>query len=180
MVYAGASKNIGPAGLTVMVVRKDLIGHAPKDTPVMLDLKNHEKASGMFYNTPGCWSIYIAGLNIAYMKQQGIEKIEELNKFKAKLVYDAIDNSDGYYQTVVYPKYRSKMNIPFRVCNDKQLEKKFAEDAIKEGMIELAGHVFVGACRASIYNAMPVEGVLKLVKFMKDFRENNPVAPPKL
>ena len=132
------------------------------------------KAPTQHYNTPACYPIYVCGLNIAYMKKKGLAAIEEEAKKKSGMLYDYIDNSDGYYSNPIDVKYRSRMNIPFRVKKDEALENKFLKEAETEGLIELKGHRSVGGCRASIYNAMPVEGVEALVNFMKKFKEANP------
>lgn len=173
VVYAGLQKNIGPAGAAVVVIRDDLIGHQKKDTPVMCDWSTFDKAPNHYHNTPACYPIYVAGLNIAHMKKKGLQYYQDLATQKSKLVYDYIDSSEGYYINPVDPKYRSRMNIPFRVKNDDKLEAKFLAEAATANLVDLKGHRSVGGCRASIYNAMPLEGVQALVNFMKKFREEN-------
>lgn len=174
VVYAGAQKNVGPAGVTITIVREDLLGKAQKDTTSMLDWEVTAKAKDQFYNTPCCWSIYMCGLNIAYMLEKGLEKIEEECVKKSTMVYDAIANSGGYYTNPIDEKFRSRINIPVRVKKDDDLEKKFLAEATEQGLIDLKGHRTVGGLRVSIYNAMPVEGVQALVDFMKKFQEANP------
>jgi phosphoserine aminotransferase len=174
VVYAGAQKNLGPAGVCVVVVREDLIGHQRPDTPILFDWKAFRDAPTKFHNTPSCWPIYVTGLNLAYMKNLGLAHFHELANKRSSMLYDYIDNSEGYYSNPVDPKYRSRTNIPFRVKKDEKLENKFLAEAQKEGLIELKGHRSVGGCRASCYNAMPIEGVEALVAFMKKFREENP------
>jgi len=174
VVYAGAQKNVGPAGVTVAVIRDDLIGHHRPDTPVMCDWKTFLNAPNTFHNTPVCWSIYVCGLNIAHMKKNGIQHYVDLAEKRSKMLYDYIDASSDYYSNPVDPRYRSRMNIPLRVKKDDALETKFLKEAAEAGLIELKGHRSVGGCRASCYNAMPIEGVEALINFMKKFRDENP------
>ena len=171
MLYAGAQKNIGPAGLTVVIIRKDLVGNARDITPVMLDYKTHADAGSM-YNTPPTYSIYICKLVLEWIKNMGgVEAIEKINKEKAAVLYDYLDSSEFFRGTVV-KEDRSLMNVPFLAPSD-ELNKKFIAEAKEAGFVNLAGHRTVGGMRASIYNAMPVEGVVKLVEFMKEFESNN-------
>ena len=174
LVYAGSQKNLGPAGVTVVIVREDLIGNEIETTPEVMNYKKHADAPGQCYNTPCCWSIYMLGLNVEYMLEKGLDKCEEEAKLKSSMIYDFIEASDGYYISPVDPAFRSRMNVTFRVKNDADLEKKFISEAAKVGLVELKGHRSVGGMRASIYNAMPVEGVQALVDFMKKFQEENP------
>lgn len=174
VIYAGAQKNVGPAGVCITIIREDLVGNVIKETPEVCNWETHLKAPGNCYNTPCCWSIYMCGLNIEFMLEKGLDKIEEEANKKSGMLYDYIESTDGYYTNPVDPKFRSRVNVPFRVKKDEDLEKKFLEEAAKEGMIELKGHRTVGGCRASLYNAMPIEGVETLVNFMKKFREANP------
>lgn len=174
VVYAGAQKNLGPAGVCVVIVREDLVGHQRPDTPMLFDWKTFRDAPTKFHNTPACYPIYVTGLNIALMKSNGLAHYQELAAKRASLLYDYIDGSEGYYSNPVEPRYRSRTNIPFRVKKDDKLENKFLAEAQKAGFIELKGHRSVGGCRASVYNAMPLEGVEALVNFMKAFREQNP------
>ncbi len=172
VIYAGAQKNMSAAGLTVVIVREDLLGNAHAETPSMLDYKLMAD-NGSMYNTPPCYCIYIAKLVYEWIvKLGGLEKMKERNQKKAKLLYDYLDGQD-YYIAPVEKESRSMMNVTF-VTGDADLDKKFASEAAKEGLINLKGHRSVGGMRASIYNAMPYEGVEKLVAFMKEFAKDNP------
>ena len=171
MLYAGAQKNVAPAGVTIVIIRKDLIGNAMDITPTMLNYATHSENGSMF-NTPPCYAIYIAGLTFKWIKKMGgLEKMKEINEKKAKILYDFLDNSKLFKGTVV-PEDRSLMNVPF-VTGDEELDAKFVAEAKKAGFVNIKGHRSVGGMRASIYNAMPVEGVEKLVEFMKKFEEEN-------
>lgn len=172
VIYAGAQKNMAPAGLTVVIVREDLLGNARPECPTMLDWKTMADNDSM-YNTPPCWCIYIAGLVYKWVLEiGGLEKLKEMNEKKAKLLYDYLDSQD-YYIAPVQKESRSMMNVTF-VTGDPDLDKKFASEASANGLKNLKGHRSVGGMRASIYNAMPYEGVEKLVAFMKEFAKNNP------
>ncbi|MBQ8685502.1 MAG: 3-phosphoserine/phosphohydroxythreonine transaminase [Clostridia bacterium] len=172
MIYAGAQKNMSAAGLTVVIVREDLLGNAREDTPTMLDYKVMAD-NGSMYNTPPCYCIYIAKLVYEWiLSLGGLEKMKELNAKKAKLLYDYLDSQD-YYAAPVEKESRSMMNVTF-VTGDADLDKKFAAEASAAGLKNLKGHRSVGGMRASIYNAMPYEGVEKLVAFMKEFALANP------
>ncbi len=171
LIYAGAQKNIAPAGVTIVIVRKDLIGNAMDFTPTMLDYKTHADNGSMF-NTPPCYCIYLAGLTFKWIKKMGgLEKIKEMNEKKAKILYDFLDSSKLFKGTVV-PEDRSLMNVPF-VTGNEELDAKFVAEAKAAGFVNLKGHRTVGGMRASIYNAMPIEGVEKLVEFMKKFEKEN-------
>ena len=171
LIYAGAQKNIGPAGLVVVIVREDLIGQAAKGTPAMFDYKIHADAGSM-YNTPPTYAWYLAGLVFQHLKRQGgLKAMAEINKRKAEKLYAAIDGS-GFYRNPVEKGSRSWMNVPFTVADEK-LEKPFLAEAAKVGLKTLEGHRSVGGMRASIYNAMPEKGVDTLVEFMKDFARRN-------
>lgn len=171
IIFAGAQKNIGPSGLCVAIVRKDLIGNAAENTPIMLDYKTHSE-SGSMYNTPPTYGIYVAGLVFEWMLSKGgVEAFEKINAEKAALIYDFIDNSD-FYKNTIPAADRSLMNIVFKTGNE-DLDKKFAKDAAAKGLVSLGGHRAVGGLRASIYNAMPIEGVKALVEFMKEFELAN-------
>ena len=174
VVYAGAQKNLGPAGVCVVVVREDLVGNQRPDTPILFDWKLFRDAPTKFFNTPACYPIYVTGLNLAHMNKHGLQHYQDLAARRASLLYDYIDSTEGYYTNPVDPKNSSRTNIPFRVKKDEKLENKFLAEAQKLGLIELKGHRSVGGCRASVYNAMPIEGVEALVSFMKRFREENP------
>ncbi len=168
LIYAGAQKNFGPAGLVVVIVRKDLLGMASKHWPTMLDYSVHAKA-GSAYNTPPTYSIYIANLVLKWLERQGgVEGIEQRNIEKARLLYEAIDGSGGFYTNVVERDCRSRMNVPFWLA-DAKLDAEFLAGADSRGLVQLKGHRLVGGMRASIYNAMPVDGVRALVAYMQDF-----------
>ena len=174
MIYAGAQKNMAPAGLTIVIVREDLIGNAREDIPTMLDYKIMADNNSM-YNTPPCYCIYIAKLVYEWIESLGgLEKMKEMNEKKAKVLYDYLDSQD-YYIAPVQKESRSLMNVTF-VTGDADLDKKFASEAAKAGLKNLKGHRSVGGMRASIYNAMPYDGVVKLVEFMKKFAQENPKA----
>lgn len=174
VIYAGAQKNMAPAGLTVVIVREDLLGNARQDTPSMLDWKLMADNDSM-YNTPPCYPIYIAGLVYEWvLGLGGLEKLKEMNQKKAALLYDYLDSQD-YYIAPVKKESRSMMNVTF-VTGVEELDKKFPKEAEKAGLFNLKGHRSVGGMRASIYNAMPYEGVEKLVAFMKQFAAANPKA----
>ncbi len=174
VIYAGAQKNMAPAGLTVVIVREDLLGNARPDTPSMLDWKLMADNDSM-YNTPPCYPIYIAGLVYEWvLGLGGLEKLKEMNQKKAALLYDYLDSQD-YYIAPVKKESRSMMNVTF-VTGVEELDKKFPKEAEKAGLFNLKGHRSVGGMRASIYNAMPYEGVEKLVAFMKRFAAENPKA----
>ena len=172
MIYAGAQKNMSAAGLTVVIVREDLIGKSRPETPTMLDYKTMAE-NGSMYNTPPCYCIYIAKLVYEWiLGLGGLEKMREHNAKKAALLYDYLDSQE-YYLAPVAKDSRSMMNVTF-VTGDAELDKKFASEASSAGLKNLKGHRSVGGMRASIYNAMPMEGVEKLVAFMKEFAKNNP------
>ena len=167
VIYAGAQKNIGPAGLTVVIVRDDLIGQSIDGAPVMFDYKTHADSDSM-YNTPPTYGWYLAGLVFDWIKGKGgLAAMEEINVRKADKLYNAIDGSD-FYANPVDPDYRSRMNVPFTLANP-DLDPVFLEEAKAAGLVTLKGHRSVGGMRASIYNAMPEEGVDALVDFMGDF-----------
>ncbi len=171
LIYAGAQKNMGPAGVTVVIVREDLIGDAMDMTPTMLNYETHAKNGSMF-NTPPTYGIYICGLVYEWIKDLGgVKAMHERNVEKAKLLYDFLDNSKMFRGTVV-PEDRSLMNVPF-VTDSDELNAAFIAEAKAKGFVNLKGHRTVGGMRASIYNAMPVEGVKALVAFMKDFETKN-------
>lgn len=172
VIYAGAQKNMSAAGLTVVIVREDLLGKARKDTPTMLDYKIMAD-NGSMYNTPPTYCIYIAKLVYEWIESLGgLEQMKALNEKKAALLYGYLDSQD-YYIAPVAKESRSMMNVTF-VTGDTELDKKFAAEAAKQGLVNLKGHRAVGGMRASIYNAMPYEGVEKLVAFMEEFAKNNP------
>lgn len=171
VIYAGAQKNIGPSGLTIVIVRKDLVGHAWEQCPAMLNYQTHAD-TGSMYNTPPTYAIYIAGLVFRWLKEGGgLSVMEETNRRKSAKLYDTIDASD-FYRSPVEPEDRSLMNVPFTLA-DPDLDATFLEEAAAQGLVTLKGHRSVGGMRASIYNAMPEEGVDSLVAFMQDFERRH-------
>ena len=171
LIYAGAQKNVGPAGLTIVIVRDDLIGQAQKGTPSVMDYKAQADADSML-NTPATYGIYIAGLVFKWLKALGgVPAIEKTNIQKAKLLYDYLDTTQ-FYRNPVAKEDRSRMNIPFTL-HDAKLDEEFLKGASKAGMVQLKGHRSVGGMRASIYNAMPIEGVQRLVEYMKEFEKRH-------
>ena len=171
MIYFGAQKNVGPAGVTIAIIREDLIGEPMECTPTMFNLGIHAKNDSL-YNTPPCYAIYVCGLVFKYLKEiGGLKKMQEINERKAKILYDYLDSSKMFKGTVV-PEDRSLMNVPF-VTESEELNAKFIKEAAAKGFVNLKGHRTVGGMRASIYNAMPEEGVVALVEFMKKFEEEN-------
>jgi len=172
LIYAGAQKNVGPSGSVVVIIRKSLLERSIDGIPTMLDYKIHAK-NGSMYNTPCTFTIYMIGLVMKWIESYGgLAKIEQNNIAKAKYIYDAIDNSDGFYRGTVDKEDRSLMNITFRLPNE-DLEAKLISEAKKNGMIGLKGHRDVGGCRASTYNALPIKAAHDLAEFMKVFSQNN-------
>ena len=171
VIYAGAQKNIGPAGVTLIIVRDDLLDFSDKKTPTTFNWKIQSDNKSMI-NTPTTYSIYMAGLVFKWLLDQGgLQEIEKKNKKKASILYEYIDSTTFYYNNVDINN-RSRMNIPFRILND-ELTMKFVAEAEAEGLYQLKGHRLVGGLRASIYNAMPIEGVEALITFMEKFKNNN-------
>ncbi|MDE6679607.1 MAG: 3-phosphoserine/phosphohydroxythreonine transaminase [Ruminococcus sp.] len=173
VIYGGVQKNVGPSGVQVVIVREDLIADGPalKYTPTMMDWKIQADNDSL-YNTPPCYGIYICGKVFKWIKKMGgLEAMKAHNEKKAKILYDFLDESKLFKGTVA-PEDRSLMNVPF-VTGNEELDKKFVAEATKAGFVNLKGHRTVGGMRASIYNAMPIEGVEKLVDFMKKFEEEN-------
>ena len=171
VLYGGAQKNIAPAGLTVVIVREDLLGNARDITPTMLDYKVMADNDSM-YNTPPCYSIYMCKLVLEWIKSLGgLEVMKERNEKKAAVLYDYLDRSE-LFTAPVLPRDRSMMNVTFKTADD-ELNKKFVAEAAAAGFVNLKGHRSVGGMRASIYNAMPIEGVEKLAQFMEDFEKKN-------
>jgi len=171
LIYAGAQKNIGPSGLTIVIVREDLLGFAQTATPCIMNYKTSADSDSM-YNTPPTYAWYLAGLVFEWLADLGgVKAIEKVNKAKAELLYKAIDNSELYLNHIE-SEYRSKMNIPFWLKDD-SLNDKFLAESQAAGLTALKGHRIVGGMRASIYNAMPIEGVQALVEFMQQFEERN-------
>lgn len=171
VIYAGAQKNMGPSGLTVVIIRKDLIGKARELTPTILDYQTNADNDSM-YNTPPTFSIYTAGLVFDWLLDLGgIPAIEKINKEKAEKLYSYIDQSDFYTGTAA-KEDRSLMNVTFKTQSE-ELDKLFAKEAAAQGLENLKGHRSVGGMRASIYNAMPMEGIDALIAFMQDFENNH-------
>lgn len=170
VLYAGAQKNMAPAGLTVVIVREDLLGNARPTTPVMLNWQV-QADNGSMYNTPPCYCIYIANLVYKWLLDMGgLTEMQKINEYKAGLLYDYLDRSELFKPTA-QKEYRSIMNVCF-VTGNEEIDKKFCSEAAKAGLVSIKGHRSVGGMRASIYNAMPVEGVEKLVRFMEEFEKN--------
>ncbi|MEA3153691.1 MAG: phosphoserine aminotransferase [Betaproteobacteria bacterium] len=171
LIYAGAQKNIGPAGLTIVIVRDDLIGHSAATTPSVFDLKVQAENDSM-YNTPPTYGIYVAGLVFQWLKKLGgVAKMEQTNIAKANLLYEYLDQTE-FYHSPVAKEDRSRMNIPFTLRSEK-LDGAFLEGAESRGLTQLKGHRSVGGMRASVYNAMPMEGVQALVEFMREFERQH-------
>ena len=172
LIYAGSQKNIGPAGLTIVIVREDLIGHAPASTPSMFDYKIHAE-NGSMYNTPPTYGWYIAGLVFDWLKKKGgLQGMAEINKRKAEKLYAFIDASGGFYKNPVEKHSRSWMNVPFTL-KDAALDESFLKGTKAAGLVQLKGHRSVGGMRASIYNAMPEAGIDALIAYMRDFMSKN-------
>ena len=171
VIYAGAQKNIGPAGLTVVIVRKDLLGHAQKQCPKIMNWTSMAE-NGSMLNTPPTYAIYMTGLCMKWLKKQGgVEGIEQVNIEKSSLLYDLLDGS-SFYRPTAEKGSRSRMNVTFTTPNP-ELDAKFVKEAAAAGLVNLKGHRLVGGIRASIYNAMPIEGVRALAEFMKKFEMEN-------
>lgn len=171
VIYAGAQKNLAPAGVTIVIAKRDLIGNPLPMCPTMLKWKVQDENKSL-YNTPPCFSIYMATLVLRHLKKLGgVKEINAINEYKAGLLYDFIDNS-SFYTNRVEKKYRSIMNVPF-VTPSPELDAQFVKEAAKNGLVSLKGHRLVGGMRASIYNAMPVDGVKALIEFMKKFEREN-------
>jgi phosphoserine aminotransferase len=171
LIFAGAQKNIGPAGLTIVIIREDLVGKAPATIPTMMDYKTHVDNGSMF-NTPPCYSMYLAGLVFEWIiAQGGLTAMKKINEEKAAILYDFLDRSK-LFSSPVEKASRSLMNVPF-VTGSEELDEKFISFASKQGLKTLKGHRSVGGMRASIYNAMPIDGVKALVKCMEEFENNN-------
>lgn len=172
IIFAGAQKNMGPAGVTLVIVREDLIARAKEDMPTMMKYKTHAEKNSMF-NTPPCFSIYISKLVLEWLKENGgVPWIEKRNREKAGMLYEVIDGSGGFYKGHADADSRSFMNVTYRLPTE-ELEAQCVKEGLENGLIGLKGHRSVGGMRASIYNAMPVEGVKKLCEFLKEFQEKN-------
>ncbi|WP_442601564.1 3-phosphoserine/phosphohydroxythreonine transaminase [Paenibacillus sp. KN14-4R] len=172
MIYAGAQKNLGPSGVTVVIVREDMLQDLPKSIPTMMRYGIHADNNSL-YNTPPVYSVYMVNLVLKWIRDQGgLAVVEQINLDKTNLIYNAIDNSEGFYQGCVDPESRSKMNITFRLANE-ELEKKFIKESEAKGFVGLKGHRSVGGLRASTYNAVPYEACEALTQFMEEFRQSN-------
>jgi phosphoserine aminotransferase len=172
LIYAGAQKNAGPAGVTLVILREDLLERVPQGLPVMLDYKV-QVAGGSMHNTPPCFAIYIVGLVAKWLKKTGgLEGISRRNQVKANLVYQVIDVSGGFYRGHAQVESRSVMNVTFHLPNE-ELETEFVKQSEAGGMVGLKGHRSVGGLRASLYNALPVESALALAQFMVEFQRKN-------
>jgi len=172
VIYAGAQKNMGPAGVTLVIVRNDLLGRVPENTPTMQKWKTHADKDSLF-NTGPCWAIYICKLCLQHLKERGgLAKIETINRKKAKILYDVIDNSHGFYKGHAKPDSRSLMNVTFNLPTP-ELEAQCIEEGKHQGLIGLKGHRSIGGMRASIYNAMTLDGVKTLAEFLQKFQEKN-------
>ncbi len=173
LIYAGAQKNIGPSGLTVLIVREDLLERSREHDMAMIFRYAEHAAHDSMLNTPNTWAWYLAGLTFAWLEQRGgVTAMEQHNRRKAELLYGSIDNSGGFYRNEVDPGSRSRMNVPF-FLHDPKLDKRFLEQAEQRGLIGLKGHRALGGMRASLYNAMSLQGVEALVSFMGDFQQAN-------
>ncbi len=169
LIYAGAQKNLGPAGVTLVILRRDLLGRVPGGLPLMLDYKVQAENKSL-YNTPPCWTIYIVGLVLKWLRELGgLEAVAARNLAKAQVVYDVIDQSGGFYRGHAQPADRSKMNLTFRLPSE-DLDAAFAKQADRQGLGGLKGHRSVGGIRASLYNAFPPEGAAVLAEFMREFQ----------
>lgn len=172
VIYAGAQKNIGPAGVTLVIVREDLLDRVSENTPTMQKWKTHADKDSLF-NTGPCWAIYMCKLSLEYLKEiGGVPAIEKINRKKAQILYDIIDKSNGFYKGHAKSDSRSLMNVTFNLATP-ELEEKCVAEGLTKGMVGLKGHRSVGGMRASIYNAMPIEGVQTLAEFLKEFQEEN-------
>ncbi|HEY3522006.1 MAG TPA: 3-phosphoserine/phosphohydroxythreonine transaminase [Rhodanobacteraceae bacterium] len=172
LIYAGAQKNIGPSGLVVLIVRGDLLQRDPRPLPKIFRYAEHAAQNSML-NTPNTWGWYLAGLTFQWLKEQGgLIAMERRNREKADLLYEAIDDSNGYYRNPVEPSARSRMNVPFTL-HDPALDPVFLKESEAAGLLALKGHRAVGGMRASLYNALPIEGVRALVEFMRDFAQRH-------
>ena len=172
MIYAGAQKNVGPAGCVVVMIKKDFLATASPNLPSMMDFQLHAK-NGSMYNTPPTFTIYMIGLVLKWIEAfGGLTMIEKNNIAKANYIYDAIDASNGFYKGTVEPEARSLMNITFRLPTE-DLENLFISEAKKQGMIGLKGHRDVGGCRASTYNSLPLPAAHALAEFMRSFQQQH-------
>jgi len=181
VVYAGAQKNLGPTGSTVIIVKESLLNNADKDVPIMCDWTTFENSPGTYYNTPPVWCIYVMGANMSYQNQLGgIEKFDKDCEIRSKMLYDLVDSASDYYVCRVNKGFRSRVNAIFRIEGDLTLEDKFIKECEALKMVNFKGHPYNPGLRICMYNAMPIEGVVELCKFMRKFMEENPIKLPKL
>jgi len=181
MIYAGAQKNLGTSGVTVCIIREDLIGKQAKDTPYLLDWNLFDKSPNGYFNTPACYPIYVTGLNAAHMIENGgLGTYEKLAEQRSTMIYDMIESSNGFYSNPIDKKFRSQINIPMRINPDNEdpstytsYELKFLELAEENGLVQLKGHSSNPGIRISVYNALEVKGVEKLIDLMKKFQADN-------
>ncbi|MFX3631975.1 MAG: 3-phosphoserine/phosphohydroxythreonine transaminase [Candidatus Pristimantibacillus sp.] len=172
LIYAGAQKNLGPSGVTVVIVRDDLVAESPKTIPAIFRYDTHAKSKSL-YNTPPSFSVYMVNLVLKWIQAKGgVAQMEQYNRDKTKLIYDTIDNSGGFYKGFAQADSRSLMNITFRIHNE-ELEKQFVKESEQQGFVGLKGHRDVGGLRASTYNAVPLESCKALAEFMSDFQQRN-------
>lgn len=172
LIYAGAQKNLGPSGVTVVIAEKDFLNQAPDNLPTMLDYRTHSKNNSLF-NTPPTFAIYMLSLVLEWLEERGgTESIQRINNEKAKMLYDVIDESNGFYRGHAQKNSRSIMNVTFTLPSD-ELTKQFLAQSKEQGFIGLNGHRSIGGCRASIYNAVPLESVERLREFMQSFAKNS-------
>lgn len=172
LIYAGAQKNLGPSGVTVVIIRKDLLERSPRNLPTMLDYNTHASKNSM-YNTPPTFGIYLLGKVLGWVDRYGgVRAIEKLNELKASMIYNVIDQSDGFYKGHAEKSSRSMMNVTFNLTSE-ELENRFLAEAKDQGFVGLGGHRSIGGCRASIYNAVPTESCEALRQFMLNFKARN-------
>jgi phosphoserine aminotransferase len=172
LIYAGAQKNIGPSGIAMVIIREDMLERIPDNLPTMLKYTTYKDNKSLF-NTPPTFAIYVIGLVLKWLEETigGLKEVEKINKEKASLIYEVIDNSK-IYQGIADVKSRSLMNVTFRLP-DKKLEGRFLAEATENGLIGLKGHRSVGGCRASLYNAVTIDSIKKLVNFMREFEKKS-------
>ncbi|CDW76040.1 phosphoserine aminotransferase [Stylonychia lemnae] len=169
VIVSAVQKNLGPAGITSLIVNKKLLGNKRADTPIMCDWETQYNCGG-FYNTANVFALYVCGLNLKYLKKFGLEYFDDLAKQRSTLIYDVIDSSNGFYRNQVDLKHRSRLNCQFRL-KSKEEDDKFLKTAEEAGFLWLNGHIKYGGCRANMYNAMPIEGAEKLRNFMKQYQD---------
>ena len=171
VVLAGVQKNLGPAGICSVIMKKSLLKLKRPDTPILCDWETNLNAGG-FYNTPNVFAVYMCALVLKHMKPLGLDHYDELARRRSSIIYELIDGSNGFYTNLIDKRYRSRMNVSFKL-KTKEDDVKFCQAAKEEGLLWLAGHAKYGGCRASMYNAMPMEGVEKLAQFMKKYQDEN-------